>query len=99
MCHHRKVRIVLTELDIPYEWEVVEFSEVKNEAYLKINPNGRLPTIVDPNTDMTIWETGAIIQYLVDQYDTDNKISFPNMREKYLAIQWLAFQISGRVVR
>lgn len=40
-------------------------------------------------------QSGAIIQYLVDQYDKDHKISYASTPEKYLTQQWLAFQISG----
>ncbi|KAL6405484.1 glutathione S-transferase [Ilyonectria robusta] len=38
---------------------MLEFSEVKNESYLKINPNGRLPAIKDPNTGITLWESAT----------------------------------------
>lgn len=41
-------------------------------------------------------QSGAIIGYLIDQYDKDDHISFHTMPEKYLAQQWLAFQISGK---
>jgi glutathione S-transferase len=40
-------------------------------------------------------QSGAIIQYLVDQYDTEGKISYKTLPEKYFTKQWLAFQISG----
>ena len=45
-----KVRIILEELSIPYEWCPVEFRDVKGEEYVKVNPNGRLPAVEDPNT-------------------------------------------------
>ncbi|KAK7218483.1 hypothetical protein V2G26_006486 [Clonostachys chloroleuca] len=57
-----KVLIVLEELGIPYE--KIEVDNPKAEEYTKINPNGRVPTIIDPNTDLTLWESGAIIEYL-----------------------------------
>jgi glutathione S-transferase len=69
---------------------------VKTREYLAINPNGRLPAIYDPNTDLTLWESGAIIEYLVDRYDTSRKISFePGSKEAQLARQWLFFQASS----
>lgn len=43
-----------------------------------------------------MWESGAIIQYLIEQYDTSHKLSFPTLIEKNLCNQWLAFQISGQ---
>ncbi|KAH8891517.1 glutathione S-transferase [Thozetella sp. PMI_491] len=91
-----KVCMILEELGLPYTIHPMEFSEVKGEAYTKLNPNGRLPTIKDPNTGITLWESGAIILYLIDQYDKDALISYSSTPEKYLAQQWLAFQISGQ---
>ena len=52
----RKVATLLEELSIPYHWRTMEFNEVKEESYLKITPNGRLPAIQDPNTGVTLWE-------------------------------------------
>ncbi|PON21930.1 URE2 [Trichoderma gamsii] len=91
-----KVCIILEELKLPYVIHQLEFSQVKEEHYVKLNPNGRLPTIKDPNTGITLWESGAIILYLVEQYDNDGKISSKSAPEKHLAQQWLAFQISGQ---
>ncbi|ETS77987.1 hypothetical protein PFICI_10049 [Pestalotiopsis fici W106-1] len=91
-----KVVLILEELKLPYIIKTLEFTEVKSEEYVKLNPNGRLPTIVDPNTGITLWESGAIIGYLIDQYDKAGHISFHTAPEKYLTRQWLAFQISGQ---
>ncbi|KAF3763436.1 glutathione S-transferase [Cryphonectria parasitica EP155] len=92
-----KVAIVLEELGIPYETENIPFSEVKKLPYVAINPNGRVPAIEDPNSGLTLWESGAIIEYLIEKYDTDNKLSFPRgSKEDYLARQWLYFQVSGQ---
>lgn len=91
-----KVAMVLAALDVPYKVNFLELNEVKTESYLKLTPNGRLPAIEDPNTGLTLWESGAIIQYLVDQYDKEGKISYTATPEKYLQQQWLAFQISGQ---
>lgn len=48
--------MVLEELKLSYEWKTLEFSESKSEAYVRLNPNGRLPAIQDPNTGITLWE-------------------------------------------
>jgi len=48
--------MVLEEINAPYAIQFLEFSEVKEEAFTKINPNGRLPAIEDPNTGITLWE-------------------------------------------
>jgi glutathione S-transferase len=53
---YRKVAMVLEELSLPYEIHYLELSEVKNESYLEVTPNGRLPALTDPNTGITLWE-------------------------------------------
>lgn len=55
-----------------------------------------MPTLQDPNTGITIWESAAIIKYLVDTYDKDNKISISTFPEKYLVDQMLLFQATGQ---
>ncbi|KAK9448929.1 glutathione S-transferase [Limtongia smithiae] len=92
-----KVAFVLKELDLPFEHAPIEFSEVKQAKYLAINPNGRLPSIQDPNTNLTLWESGAIVEYLVEKYDTEYKISFaPDTPEYWHARQYLYFQTTGQ---
>ncbi|GAP92818.2 putative glutathione S-transferase [Rosellinia necatrix] len=92
-----KVIMILEELGLPYEIEDVQFADVKKPEYLAVNPNGRLPAIYDPNTDLTLWESGAIVEYLVETYDKDNKISFPRgSNESYLTKQWLYYQTTGQ---
>ncbi|WYZ45379.1 hypothetical protein EsH8_VIII_000695 [Colletotrichum jinshuiense] len=88
--------MILQELEVPYEQINIDLGVVKEEPYVSINPNGRLPAITDPNTGITIWESGAIIEYLVETYDTDNKISFPSFPERFHLKQWLHFQMSGQ---
>lgn len=78
-----KASFILSELDI-FEYEV-------------INPNGRLPAIHDPNTGITIWESGAILEYILDTYDKEHKLSFaPGTKEFYQARQWLYYQVTGQ---
>jgi glutathione S-transferase len=54
-----KVAIVMEELGLPYETRFVNFTEVKQEPYINLNPNGRLPAIEDPNNAITLFESGA----------------------------------------
>ncbi|KAF2759087.1 glutathione S-transferase [Pseudovirgaria hyperparasitica] len=92
-----KIAILLEELHIPYDVNPYPMSKVKDPEYLALNPNGRLPTIVDPNTDLTLWESGAITEYLIEQYDKDHTLSFAsNTTESWHAKQWLYFQVSGQ---
>jgi len=91
-----KVAILLEELSIPYETKFIDFADLKKPPYLEINPNGRVPAIQDPNTGITLWESGAINTYLIDTYDTDKKLTYTTSPEKYQVVQWLMFQMSGQ---
>ncbi|KAL9110353.1 MAG: hypothetical protein Q9227_005084 [Pyrenula ochraceoflavens] len=93
-----KVAIIFEELNLPYEVIAIPFSDIKKPDYLAINPNGRLPSIQDPNNDdLILWESGAIVEYLIERYDKDHKLSFaPGTPEAYLAKQWAYFQASGQ---
>ncbi|KAI0444772.1 thioredoxin-like protein [Xylaria telfairii] len=91
-----KVRMILEELGLPYDFKLIEFDEMKQEAYLQVNPNGRVPAIHDPNTGLTLWESGPIVEYLVEQYDKDHKISYDSFTERHQVRQWIAYQISGQ---
>jgi glutathione S-transferase len=71
-------------------------SKLKQEPYVSVNPNGRVPAIHDPNTGITLWESGACIKYLVDEYDKDHKISYGKSPETYHELQYLMFQVSGQ---
>ncbi|KAF2119155.1 glutathione S-transferase [Lophiotrema nucula] len=87
-----KVILILEELSIAYEVDLFRSDEVKTERYTTLNPNGRFPAITDPNTDLLLWETGAIILYLIEQSDTTKKISCDTLKERNLCTQWLMFQ-------
>ncbi|XHF97653.1 hypothetical protein AWENTII_001230 [Aspergillus wentii] len=67
--------------------------------FLKINPNGRIPALTDTFSDgqsIRLFESGGILQYLVEQYDPEHKISFPTgTREHYEMNNWLFFQNAG----
>lgn len=92
-----KVAMIIEELDLPYTVKFIEFPDMKKEPYESINPNGRVPAIEDPNTGITLWESGAIIEYLIETYDKKNVISFaPGSKEFYEAKQWLYYQVSGQ---
>ncbi|KAL2122810.1 hypothetical protein VTJ04DRAFT_3265 [Mycothermus thermophilus] len=92
-----KVETLLQELSLPHVIHPIPITDVKTPAYLAINLNGRLPAIHDPNTGLTLWESGAILLYLVERYDPTHKLSFPpGSDEAQLARQWLFFQASGQ---
>jgi glutathione S-transferase len=56
----------------------------------------RVPAIQDPNTDITLWESGAIIEYLIDTYDKSKQLTYDTVPEKFQLKQWLHFQASGQ---
>ncbi|KAH8898040.1 glutathione S-transferase [Thozetella sp. PMI_491] len=93
-----KVLLVLCELEIPYEMVWIPYSEIKSEPYISLNPNGRLPAVIDPNKDVTLFESGAIIEYLVATYDKEHKITYGDdrLQDKWLVHSWLMFQMSGQ---
>ncbi|KEY74241.1 hypothetical protein S7711_00399 [Stachybotrys chartarum IBT 7711] len=90
----RKITILLDELNVPYE--TIDVANPKEESYLAVNPNGRLPAIHDPNTGLTIWESAAIMEYLVDRYDKDNKLGPITEADKWALKQYMYFQMSGQ---
>ncbi|RAH65218.1 glutathione S-transferase family protein [Aspergillus aculeatinus CBS 121060] len=91
-----KVVLILEELGVPYEIESFKFDHVKDKPYIDICPNGRVPAIVDPNTNLTLWESGAIIQYLEETYDTEKELTYESLNERHLLNQYLHFQMSGQ---
>ena len=92
-----KVAMVFAELNIPYTMKIVPKPDLKSPTYEKICINGRAPAIEDPNTGLTLWESGAIIEYLCETYDKDHQISFKQGTDEYWhAKQWLYFQVSGQ---
>lgn len=89
--------MLVEELGLPYELIDTQFPDLKKPDFLALNPNGRMPAIHDPNTNLTLWESGAIVEYLVEKYDTEHHLSFPaGSNEAQLARQWLYFQVSGQ---
>ncbi|KAH9907792.1 glutathione S-transferase [Xylariomycetidae sp. FL2044] len=92
----QKVVIILEELEIPYEASTVQFEDVKKEPFVAVNPNGRLPAIEDPNTGIALWESGAIVEYLVETYDRQRRISSDSFPDKFHMKKYLHFQMSGQ---
>ena len=90
-----KPLIFLHEAEIDYELVPISFAkrEQKEPWYLKLNPNGRIPTIVDrSNNDFSVFESGAILWYLAEKYDMFLPAE-ANLRSETL--QWLMFQMGG----
>ena len=91
----RKVSIALEEMAVPYEVCLVKLreNEQKNAAFLKINPNGRIPAIVDRDNDhFAIFESGAIMIYLADM---SGRLLPADTKERSIVMQWLMWQMGG----
>jgi GST-like protein len=93
----RKVSIMLEEIGLPYRVHAINIGKDEQFApdYLKINPNGKIPSIVDPEgpdgKPIALMESGAILIYLARK---TGKL-LPAGRREYEALQWLMFQMGG----
>ncbi len=90
-----KASIMLEELGLPYELHRVDLGkgEQKAPAYLKINPNGRIPAIVDRDEgNFAVFESGAILLYLAEK---TGRLIPVGRKDRSLVIQWLMFQMAG----
>ncbi len=90
-----KVSIALEELGLPYEVHVVNLlaGEQKRPEFLAINPNGRIPAIVDRDEgDFAVFESGAILLYLAEKA---GRLLPTDRKGRSLVTQWLMFQMSG----
>jgi GST-like protein len=90
-----KASITLEELGLPYKVRRIDFEkrEQKEPWYLKINPNGRIPAIVDHGNDgFAVFESGALMIYLAEKA---GKLLPADVKGRSLVIQWLMFQMGG----
>ncbi|GAB7342255.1 hypothetical protein MBLNU457_g0498t1 [Dothideomycetes sp. NU457] len=91
------IALLLEELNLPYEHKIWDFPDLKKENFeSKLSPNGRVPVIEDPNTGITLWESGAILEYLEETYDKEHKFTETSSPQKWQLKQWLHFQVSGQ---
>ena len=90
-----KVSIALEELGLPYSLRVLELSanEQKEPWFLAINPNGRIPAIVDHDEgDFAVFESGAILIYLAEK---SGRLMPQDAKGRSRVLQWLMFQMGG----
>jgi len=91
----KKISIMLEELGISYTYKSVDLGkkEQKEDWFLKVNPNGRIPAITDhDNGDFNLGESGAILLYLAERF---GKFIPLDQKKRYEVIQWVMFQMSG----
>jgi len=90
-----KASIMLEEVGLPYTVKPIRLQDLeqKQDWFLAINPNGRIPAIVDrANDDFAVFESGAILLYLAEK---TGKLLPRDAKGRSRAIQWLMFQMGG----
>ena len=93
-----KVSIMLEEIGLAYEPHLVSFesNDQGSPAFRSLNPNGKIPAILDPNgpggTPLALFESGAILIYLAEK---SGKLMPQDAAGRYETIQWLMFQMGG----
>ena len=93
-----KVSIMLEETGLRYEVHLVDFNkdDQKTPEFLSLNPNGKIPAIIDPNglggKPLGLFESGAILQYLADK---TGQLLPADAARRYQTLQWLHFQMGG----
>ncbi|KAF3163396.1 hypothetical protein TWF751_010287 [Orbilia oligospora] len=93
----QKVQILLEELKAIYgtEWGTsiinIGTNEQKKDWFLRLNPNGRIPVIIDNDKSFSVMETSAELLYLVEREDKDHHFTFTDPLEKSQLLQWLYF--------
>lgn len=93
-----KASVTLEELRLPYTVHAINLgtNEQKQEWFLQLNPNGRIPVLVDHDApgghDITVFETGAMMIYLAEK---TGQLLPTEPKARAEVIQWLMFQMSG----
>ena len=90
-----KASITLEELGLPYTMRVLDLAqgEQKQAWYRAINPNARIPAIIDHDEgDFAVFESGAILVYLAEK---TGRLLPSDTRGRSLVLQWLMFQMGG----
>lgn len=90
-----KVSILLEELGEPYQVTPISLTDQvqKSDWYLALNPNGRIPTLIDHGADdFVVFESGAILLYLAEKY---GRFLPADAQGRSRVIQWVMWQMSG----
>lgn len=89
-----KVSMALEEMAMDYRVHSINLGkgEQRDPAFLKICPNGRIPAIVDTETGVSVFESGAVLLYLAEK---SGQLMPADLAGRYNVMQWLMFQMSG----
>ena len=90
----RKASVMLEEVGLPYNVHKIDIT--KNEQftpeYIAINPNSKIPAIIDQDTDMKVFESGAILIYLAEK---TGKFLPIDQKGRFQVLEWLMWQMGG----
>jgi GST-like protein len=91
----RKVLIALEELALPYNlvWTNISEGDQFRPEFLSVNPNGKIPAIIDREEKLTVFESGAILIYLAEK---TGRLLPKAQRLRAQALSWLAWQVGGQ---
>ncbi len=89
-----KASIVLEELGLEYEVHKIDITkdEQFTPEFVAINPNSKIPAIVDRDAEITVFESGAILVYLAEK---TGKLLPSETKERFQVIEWLMFQMAN----
>ena len=90
----RKASIALEELGLEYTVHSIDITkdEQFSPEFIEINPNSKIPAIVDRDTDLTVFESGAILIYLAQK---TGKLLATELKQRFQTIEWLMFQMGS----
>ncbi|AFZ36371.1 Glutathione S-transferase domain protein [Stanieria cyanosphaera PCC 7437] len=90
----RKISIMLEELELDYNVHTIDITkgEQFTPEYIAINPNSKIPAIVDRDADLTVFESGAILIYLAEKTE---KFLPTETKQRFQVLEWLMFQMGS----
>lgn len=85
--------MLLEEIGAPYELALVDRNNnaQKSPEYLKLNPSGRIPVLIDPSLDLVLFETAAIALHLADRHPAANLAPPLGTKERATMLKWLMY--------
>ncbi|MBD2535073.1 glutathione S-transferase N-terminal domain-containing protein [Nostoc flagelliforme FACHB-838] len=90
----RKASVMLEEVELPYNVHKIDITTQQQftPEYIAINPNSKIPAIVDQETGIKVFESGAILIYLAEK---TGKLLPTEQKSRFQVLEWLMFQMGG----
>lgn len=91
----RKASVMLEEVGLQYNVHKIDITknEQFTQEFIAINPNSKIPAIIDQETGITVFESGAILIYLAEK--TSSKLLPTAQKERFQVLEWLMFQMAS----